>query len=342
LLAATLVAGAMAMAPQSRPLAGILCASLILVSVLAPGPISGFGPLRDGNALRARAPVLNWLKRHMTPQDRILQIGKRPGLSLIPKTSTLFEIPSITDYEPQASSRYAHLFVRLLTDRPMMFINQFYIRPSLVPSNRPLLNLVATRYIVCEEDLEPLRDTPPDDLILRREEDDIRIYENTDAMPRASYVPTAEVVKRPGVLLNRLASAEHDPRKVVLLDEFPTDRFLGEEEPGEGEATIVVDQPEHLKLRIRAERSGFAVLTDQHYPGWKATLNGTSVPIMRANYAFRAVRVPAGVSTLEFHYRPRSVGLGLLVSAVSWAAVFGFAGLTTARRWFGRATQSPT
>jgi uncharacterized membrane protein YfhO len=68
------------------------------------------------------------------------------------------------------------------------------------------------------------------------------------------------------------------------------------------------------------------VLADTHYPGWFATVDGQSEPLLRANYAFRAVRVPAGPHTIVFDYRPRSLavgarltGLGLLVWGVAGA-----------------------
>ena len=56
---------------------------------------------------------------------------------------------------------------------------------------------------------------------------------------------------------------------------------------------------------------GFLVVTDQFYPGWAATVNGTPTTVLRANVAFRALRLPAGESTVEFRYRPLSIRLGV-------------------------------
>jgi uncharacterized membrane protein YfhO len=46
-------------------------------------------------------------------------------------------------------------------------------------------------------------------------------------------------------------------------------------------------------------------------------VNGASTPIMRGNYAFRIIEVPAGKSTVEMRYRPVSVAIGAAITAVA-------------------------
>ena len=77
------------------------------------------------------------------------------------------------------------------------------------------------------------------------------------------------------------------------------------------------NDPEHVSLRVRAPQRGFLVLSDQDAPGWVATVDGAPSPILRANYVFRAVEVPAGESTVEFVYRPLSLRIGAAISAVT-------------------------
>ncbi len=45
-----------------------------------------------------------------------------------------------------------------------------------------------------------------------------------------------------------------------------------------------------------------------------AEVNGSSVPIQRANYAFRLVEVPQGRSIVSFRFRPASLLWGASVS----------------------------
>jgi uncharacterized membrane protein YfhO len=64
------------------------------------------------------------------------------------------------------------------------------------------------------------------------------------------------------------------------------------------------------------------VLSDQYFPGWRATVDGAPASIVRANYAFRLVEVPRGRSVVEFRYAPASVPIG---AAVSGATLVGLA-----------------
>ena len=82
-------------------------------------------------------------------------------------------------------------------------------------------------------------------------------------------------------------------------------------------------------MRCDAAEAGFVVMTDQHYPGWEASVNGAATPILRANFAFRTFRVPAGRSEIVLRYRPKSIPLGF---AVSGAAILVCVGLAFATR----------
>jgi len=84
-------------------------------------------------------------------------------------------------------------------------------------------------------------------------------------------------------------------------------------------------------LRVHATKPGFLHLTDQYFPGWRATVNGTPAPILRANFLFRAVEVPAGDSLVEFRYVPMSLYLGAAVSLLSGLAL-GAALIVSIRR----------
>jgi len=57
-------------------------------------------------------------------------------------------------------------------------------------------------------------------------------------------------------------------------------------------------------IRVTAKAPALLVLADAYYPGWKAYLDGQPSPIMRANFAFQAVTVPAGEHTIVFRYEP--------------------------------------
>ena len=46
------------------------------------------------------------------------------------------------------------------------------------------------------------------------------------------------------------------------------------------------------------------MLADTWFPGWKATVDGRSAPIVRTDQLLRGVVLPAGAHTVEFTYVP--------------------------------------
>jgi len=59
------------------------------------------------------------------------------------------------------------------------------------------------------------------------------------------------------------------------------------------------------------------VLTDQDFPGWRATVDGRPEPIESIAGVFRAVRVGAGEHRVEFRYAPRAASLGAGITAIT-------------------------
>jgi uncharacterized membrane protein YfhO len=59
-----------------------------------------------------------------------------------------------------------------------------------------------------------------------------------------------------------------------------------------------------LRLRIDTGRNSSTVLyyADSWNPGWHATVNGVPTPVVRANLGFKAIVLPAGLSTVVLTY----------------------------------------
>jgi len=65
------------------------------------------------------------------------------------------------------------------------------------------------------------------------------------------------------------------------------------------------------------------VFMDSWYPGWHAWVDGSEVPIFKANDAFKAIIVPAGTHTIAFTFRPMSFYIGLITSLVVFGGLVG-------------------
>jgi hypothetical protein len=148
----------------------------------------------------------------------------------------------------------------------------------------------------------------------------LRFYRSRDPLPRAYLVLRA--LPERGDILASLTDPGFDPRAEVYLKGISAPAG----EPGEaGRVRILESIPERIVLEVSAKRAGWLVLTDNYYPGWVAQRNGVRMPILRANFLFRAVRVPEGESRVVFSYQPSSLPIGAagslaaLVAGVGWA-----------------------
>ena len=61
-----------------------------------------------------------------------------------------------------------------------------------------------------------------------------------------------------------------------------------------------------------AQDGGVAVFSDIYYPlGWKAFIDGKEVPIVKANYVLRALRLPKGTNKIiSFQFNPETFAFG--------------------------------
>ena len=135
-----------------------------------------------------------------------------------------------------------------------------------------------------------------------------------DALPRAYLVGEYEVEAGKAAFA-RTAFGDFDLRTRVLVDRTPA--FSGAERiAGLHPATIVRYEPERVEIATDAPAEGLLVLSDTHYPGWQATVDGKPVPILRANGLFRAVVVPGGDHRVVFEFAPSSVRTGAWVSGL--------------------------
>ena len=118
------------------------------------------------------------------------------------------------------------------------------------------------------------------------------IYEYSGAYPRVLFVDSARAVRGGEEALEAIMDPAFDLRTEVVL-EVP-DAILPSTGSGTGTASITDDRENSLEVAVQSASEGYLVLADTFYPGWTATVDGTSMPILRANYAFRAIKVPAG------------------------------------------------
>jgi hypothetical protein len=139
---------------------------------------------------------------------------------------------------------------------------------------------------------------------------------------RARWTPCARVVQDGQQAWSQLISGEADFDRQVIL-ELPTAKHVPDCEAPTGiletaQPQIVAETAARLSLQVNAPASGWLVLSDTWYPGWRAWVDGQATPILRANYLFRAIPLEAGEHQVVFAYQPLSFWLGLALSLAAW------------------------
>ncbi len=144
----------------------------------------------------------------------------------------------------------------------------------------------------------------------------VRIYENTNARKRAFIV---------GDWIN----LQDHPIEDVLRSDLRNKPVLHNEPPiakgGKGSVDIQVYESEYVRLSAKNEGPVLLVLTDNHFPGWKAFVDGEEVQILKTTACFRAVPLAKeGLHEVEFRYSPSSFYGGIYIALSSLLLCLAF------------------
>lgn len=83
------------------------------------------------------------------------------------------------------------------------------------------------------------------------------------------------------------------------------------------------EKPGFLRANFSLSQGGFIVYSNTYYPGWKATLNGSKIPVYMADSYVKGVVVDKpGEYQLEMKYQPKSFYVGLILTSLSTLGYF--------------------
>jgi hypothetical protein len=86
-------------------------------------------------------------------------------------------------------------------------------------------------------------------------------------------------------------------------------------------ARVLSSVPGRVVVATDGPVPGWLVFSDNHFPGWRATIDGAPTAVRRADVALMAVEVPAGQHTVELRFASRTVSLGLGLSIATALAM---------------------
>jgi hypothetical protein len=180
------------------------------------------------------------------------------------------------------------------------------------PSDSPLLDALGVRYLMTRQRVE--------DGWMLAYPGQSPIYENTEAVPRARLVHDF----RTGTDAEGMAALQEGgrrARKAILHPDGTGPELARRSSPALGDpaakVSFVRDAPNEIVIETESAAPALLVLSDSYYPGWRAWVYETPATIVRANYAFRGIAVPAGRQRVTLRYEPTSFRLGLYISLLA-------------------------
>ena len=83
------------------------------------------------------------------------------------------------------------------------------------------------------------------------------------------------------------------------------------------EPKIIKYEPNQATFSTNPKNNSLLFLSDAYDTDWHSYIDGKKSKILRADYALRAVAIPAGEHTVDFKYQPKAFVIGALVSMSS-------------------------
>jgi len=171
-------------------------------------------------------------------------------------------------------------------------------------------------------------------MVLSHQEDGLYLYLVSGGLPRAFLVYDLWRVDEPSEALRLLNRPDYDPGLVAVIEAPPGARLYGQPAFQDLPVEVKVEMlsPTHLRLFPQSESEAFLVLSQSYYAGWRAIVDGVEKPLIRTNYAFSGLFLPAGSHEVDLVFVPRSLWLGALISVCSGTALVGWAAYRSKRR----------
>lgn len=285
----------------------------------------GFNPASDPALLDFTPPAIQWLQdnsegwRYTVLDDPTQPIPDMMNANM----GWRYGLDDIRGYDSIISGDYV-AFMGMLAPQVQLDHNRiapFYTAyPDTIDYDyreglrSPLLDLLNVRYIVTHTTTDI--DLPMYRLVY---DEEVRIWENMDAMPRAYTVATDHL----------------DTESLTVPSVYV-------------EATITRDTGRELFIDTHAEGPSWLIVSQTYYPGWRAFLRPqgagedaeTPLDVQRVQFNFQGITLPqSGDYTVRLVYSPASFQIGLFGSIMGVAIITLMIGMWLWRAFVGVNTE---
>ncbi len=209
----------------------------------------------------------------------------------IPNVTSLDGIPSVNNFDPILPDRYARWMAELENKEGADL--------------ERLLALMDVGHYAAEDGMSSLRYLP------------------VSGAKRVRFVSRALAAAGPEAALERVMGPEFDPDRRVVIESAEIDEAVAQGAGGAQELELRDRGPLSVEVSLASDGGGWLVLSDTWFPGWKSFVDGKRVPLLHADYLFRAVHIPPGRHVVQFKYAPWVQIAGAVISLAAWAALGG-------------------
>lgn len=289
---------------RTQPAALIGLLGLLLLQRVTE--IGGFIPSVDRRAFYPRIEGLGHLPSATIAPFRIVAQGPL----FAPNIGTMYGLEDVRGYQAMTFARLAETF-------PLWSIPQPVWSNRVDDLSSPMLSLMNVRYALAL----PESKIPARWRFIGRYPG-YQLLENSAALPRA-FVPRVIHSGTSDVIAGMRACRD-----------FANDAWIETAGPpittanGTGSVAVRADGS-RLMLHTSMISSGWIVVSETAWKGWRASVDGQALKVHFADRAFIGLYVPAGEHDIELAYRPRAVTTGAIVSI---AAALLLGGLAIVRR----------
>lgn len=151
------------------------------------------------------------------------------------------------------------------------------------------------------------------------------LFERTMPAPYVRVLPAAVKVDSAQIVAT-LADPRMAYDRVVLLDgrdPFPTVAVTALPAPSAARAAVTHWEPGRLSITLDPAPSAasYAVVAENWYPDWRATVDGAPAPVLRGDWTLITVPIPAGATRIELTFRSRAFAWGVAITSISLVLV---------------------
>lgn len=249
-------------------------------------------------------PADQMIRQDTTKSYRVLNLAA----NVFNDASTSYYHQSIGGYHGAKLKRYKELIDYRLTPE-LAALKTGMQKPDSsfmgVLAGQQTLNMLNTKYIIYNPESAPLQ--------------------NPGALGNAWFVSETQWVANADSEIAALNN--FDPQRTAVIDVRFKDQLNSLQlTPDSGSSIVMTDyKPNHLSYSSKTTTEQLAVFSEIYYDkGWNAYVDGKLTPYVRANYVLRAMRIPAGIHTIEWKFEPDVVKTGEKVALASSALLILF------------------